>query len=335
MSTTKKSGATALKTAAISAAVLLGTGVGGAARAAPGDEIAAIIAGGGVVDLTVTVSENYPAHWPFHPPFRRWTMNWFDKQPGPYTKNPREAAGGSGDTVRENLVQSVFPYYSQQYVIDDHTGTQIDYPAHFVPPPGSGYEFANETGWMTGDKYPLERQMGPAVVIDVRNILDKADGGKSPLITTEMIKADEAKNGDIKAGDVVIFYSGYDDAYYKPFPEGNRLAWDPLVGGKVPGWPAPTPDAVSYLADKGVRHLAIDSPSMGPIGHQYGGKPMPQMTHVKFLERGGSWTEFVRNVGQLPARGAFFISLSAKIVDISGGLTRAIAIKPKGAGLGQ
>ena len=46
----------------------------------------------------------------------------------------------------------MFPYYSQQYVIDDHTGTQIDYPAHFVPP-GSGLEFANENGWLTGDKY--------------------------------------------------------------------------------------------------------------------------------------------------------------------------------------
>ena len=29
---------------------------------------------------------------------------------------------------------------------------------------------------------------------------------------------------------------------------------------------------------------------------------MAQMTHVTFLETGGSWTEFVRNVGQLPAR---------------------------------
>jgi hypothetical protein len=57
-------------------------------------------------------------------------------------------------------------------------------------------------GWMTGDKYPLEHQMGPAVVIDVRSILDKAPNAKSPLITVDMIKADEAKNGEIKQGDV-------------------------------------------------------------------------------------------------------------------------------------
>ena len=59
------------------------------------------------------------------------------------------------------------------------------------------------------------------------------------------------------------------------------------------------------------------------------------MTHVKFLEVGGSWTEFLRNVGQLPARGAYFIVTSAKIIDMSGGPNRALAIKPKGPGLGD
>jgi len=316
--------------APVTAAIIL---TGTAVKADPGTEIAAAVAGGEVVDLTVTISENYPAHWPFHPPFRRWTMNWFEKKKGPYTETPLLGAGGKADTVKENLVQSVFPYYSQQMVIDEHTGTQADFPAHFVPPKGSGIEFESDAGWFTGDKYPVERMMGPAVVVDVSAILDKADGGKSPLITVDMIKADEAANGEIKAGDVVLFYSGYDDKYYLPFPEGNRLAWDPLVKGDVPGWPAPTPEAVIYLSEKGVTHLATDGPSMGPIGHSWEGKPMAQMTHVKFLEKGGSWTEFLRNVGQLPARGAYFISLSAKIVDMSGGLTRAIAIKPQGPGV--
>jgi isatin hydrolase len=306
-----------------------------AAQAAPADEIANAVKNGEVVDLTVTVADNYPAHWPFHPPFKRWTMNWFEEVPGQYGKNPNEGAGGADDTVQGNVFQSTFPYYSQQYVIDDHTGTQIDYPAHFVPPPDSGLEFANENGWLTGDKYPPERMMGPAVVIDVRDILDQAEPGKSPLITVDMIKADEEKNGEIQAGDVVIFYSGYDDLYYKPFPEGNRLAWDPLVKGNVPAWPAPTPDAVKYLADKGVTHLAIDSPSMGPAGVMEGDHAMAQMTHVGFLETGGSWTEFIRNVGQLPARGAYYIATSAKIVDMSGGLSRALAIKPQGPGLGD
>ena len=34
--------------------------------AAPADEIANAVKNGEVVDLTVTVADNYPAHWPFH-----------------------------------------------------------------------------------------------------------------------------------------------------------------------------------------------------------------------------------------------------------------------------
>jgi hypothetical protein len=41
------------------------------ARSAPADEIAKAVQDGEVVDLTVTIAENYPAHWPFHPPIQR------------------------------------------------------------------------------------------------------------------------------------------------------------------------------------------------------------------------------------------------------------------------
>ena len=43
--------------------------------------------------------------WPTHAPFQRWTFNWF-----------KPVAGSYGD----NLAQSVFPYYGQRYVIDEH-----------------------------------------------------------------------------------------------------------------------------------------------------------------------------------------------------------------------
>ncbi|MBI2381264.1 MAG: cyclase family protein [Gammaproteobacteria bacterium] len=291
------------------------------AQAAEPGALAALIRDSELVDLTVTVSENYPAHWPTHNQFQRWTFTWFEPRPGPYSENP---AVGEGHRSVDPAVPSAGPYYGQRFVIDEHTGTQADFPAHFIPPPTSKMPFASATGWLTGDKYPLRDQMGPAVVIDLRAIRDKAKNGFSPAVTVDMIKADEAKHGAIQAGDVVILYSGYSDAYYRPFPEGNRLAFDPLIAKSAPGWPAPTVEAVEYLAGKGVRHMATDGPSMGPVE---GG----QAVHVAFLKTGGSWTEFTTNLGKLPARGAYFISLSAKIVDGSGGLTRAIAIKPKGA----
>jgi len=285
-----------------------------AAEMSAGEAIAAVVAGGEIVDLTVTIAENYPAHWPTHNQFQRWTFNWFKPIKGPY---------------ENNLAQSVFPYYGQRMVIDEHTGTQTDFPAHFIPPKDSGLPFAGETGTMTASNYPLDRLMGPVDVIDVRSILDKADNGKSPAITVDMIKDWEKKNGEIKKGDVVAFYSSYSDKYYKPFPEGNRLAFDPLILKSAPGWPAPTPEVMEYLHSKGVWHVATDGPSMGPVE---AGQP----THVAGLKYGMSWTEFCTNLGKLPARGAYFISIHPKIIDGSGGMARAIAIKNKGAkGVGE
>src|SRR5688500_15131161 len=71
-----------------------------------------------VVDLSVLVSENLPGHWGANPPMQRWAYNWFVPLKNPY------------GVVQ---VQSEGPYYAQRYVIDEHTGTQTDFPAHFVP----------------------------------------------------------------------------------------------------------------------------------------------------------------------------------------------------------
>jgi len=178
-------------------------------------------------------------------------------------------------------------------------------------------------GKMTCDKMNPAQWMGPAAVIDVRAILDKAPNGKSPLITPEMVRDWESKNGALRQGEIVLFYSGYSDKYYKPFPEGNRLAFDPLILQNAPGWPAPSPEAVEYLNSKGIKHLGSDGPSMGPVEAGQG-------THVAGLKHGMTWDELLTNVGKLPVRGAFYIALPTKIVDGSGATTRAVALKTKG-----
>jgi kynurenine formamidase len=265
-----------------------------------------VFSGYDVVDLSVLVAENLPGHWGANPPLQRWTNNWFAPAKNAYgTPMPSEG-----------------PYYSQRYVIDEHTGTQSDYPAHFVPPPSSGLPGAGPMGDLTGDKYPLDRMMGPAVVIDVAAIRDKAENGKSAVITLDMIKEWEKANGEIKAREVVLFRSGYTDAYYKPMPEGLRLTFQPVVAKTAPGWPAPAPDVMEYLHGKGVWHLGTDGPSMGPAE---GG----QIVHQAGLKHGMSWEEMLIGLDKLPARGAFYIALGAKVKDMSGSITRAAAFVPR------
>ncbi|MXY69451.1 MAG: cyclase family protein [Acidobacteriia bacterium] len=261
-----------------------------------------------VVDLTVLLAEMLPAHWGSNPPFARWTNNWFEQPTNAYGS---PASGSSG------------PYYSQRFVLDEHTGTQTDFPAHFVPPPDSGLPHASPMGAITGDKYPLSRLMGPAVVIDVTDLRDAAEPGFSAPITVERIQAWESEHGSIQPGEVVLFHSGYSDAYYKPLPEGARMTMEPLVLKTAPGWPAPTPEAVKYLFDRGVWHLGTDGASMGPVED---GQP----THLAGLQQGMSWEELLINLGELPTRGAFYIALPLKVADQSGAPTRAIALLPEG-----
>jgi kynurenine formamidase len=260
-----------------------------------------------VVDLSVTVSETMPAHWGANPPFQRWTYNWFAPAKNVYGTVSQPSEG---------------PYYGQRYVIDEHTGTQTDFPAHFVPPPGSGLPFAGELGRMTGDKYPLDRMMGPAAVIDVTAQVDRAENGKSAVISLQTVKAWESRNGSIRSGDVVLFHSGYSDKYYKPLPEGLRMSFEPVVAKTRPGWPAPAPEVMAYLRGKGVWHLGTDGPSMGPAE---GG----QAVHIAGLKEGMSWEEMLIHLGRLPARGAYYFALPLKIIDQSGSPSRAIALVPR------
>jgi kynurenine formamidase len=267
----------------------------------------ALFTGYGVVDLSVTVAENMPAHWGSLPPFQRWTYNWFAAKKNEYGTQ---------------FVASEGPYYGQRYVIDEHTGTQTDFPAHFVPPPGSGLPHAGPMGAVTGEKYPLDRMMGPAAVIDVTDLRDRGEPGKSALIPLDRIQAWEKQHGDIRPGDVVLFHSGYSDAYYKPLPEGLRMTYEVIVTKTKPGWPAPSVEVMRYLRSKGVWHMGTDGPSMGPAE---GG----QAVHLAGLEQGMSWEEMLTNLGSLPARGAVYIALGVKVVNQSGAITRAIAFVPK------
>ena len=271
------------------------------------DSISELLRSSEIVDLSVTVSETLPAHWGANPAFQRWTYNWFSPIRNAYGQviSPSEA-----------------PYYGQRYIIDEHTGTQVDFPAHIIPPPESNLPFAAEIGKLTGDKYPLEHLVGTAVVIDVTSLLDKAKPGTSPHITVEILKEWEKKHGPIQKGNVVLFYSGYTDRYYKPFPEGKRLTFDPVVAKSAPGWPAPLPDVMEYLHTKEVIHLGTDGPSMGPTDAGL-------ESHVAGLKYGMSWEEMLVNLHRLPARGAFYIALPIKVADQSGSPTRAIAFKPK------
>jgi kynurenine formamidase len=254
-----------------------------------------------VVDLSVTLSERLPGTWPGHMLFAHKEWNWYAEVDGP-----------TGRT------RSTAPYQTNFVIIDEHCGTHFDAPTHFVPPEDSGLPIAGPSGSETGDRVPLEDLMGPAVVVDVRFLSEEGRPGISPFITDEHVRGWEEEHGEVRAGEVVLFRTGW-DRYYVEGEEGLTYMHGSLVTGDAPGWPAPSPEAVLYLHEKGVKTVGVDTPS---VGAAHDGVPV----HQAGLSRGVRYVEGLTNLGELPVRGAFFIFMPLKIAASSGGPGRAMAL---------
>ena len=316
---------------ASSAGLAIGGLLGGRARAeapaartaqagSPATVIGGAVASGSweVVDLSVTTGEEYPVAFPDQPQFKVVPLSWFKRRRGP---TPPGRSGG----VRKNIAAV------NAYEITEHTGTQIDFPPHFIPPTGVNIKGARggPEGRHTGDEFPLTAFMGPAVVLDFRAVLaGHTAKGKSAQVDRAWIEAWEARYGRIGAGDVPLLFSGYTDRHYRRFPQGDRfkdrLLWKPLIEKSKPGWVVLSPGATELLHDRGVRHIATDAPSFGAAED-------PQAGHVAGLRHGMTWTESAIRLGRLPLRGAFFVCAPYKVLEQQAGLVRAFAFSPRGA----
>jgi kynurenine formamidase len=270
-----------------------------------------------VVDLSVALSEDLPT---------AWAGKGVGNHRQPYMtirfgKNPN--------------TKTAFP----MHMMDSHAGTHLVPPAHALP--GKGFdrkEYAPEVqAWLreyekkygplstsdvTTEKVSIAQTCGPARVIDVRDLAGttrRDDWPASPEITAAEIKKWEKKNGELKEGDIVLFRSGWTDRYYRPLPEGNAFMEGPL-NGKSEGWPAPGPEAILYLAGKGIRCVGTDAPSLGGAGEK-----RALMTYWALGDKGMVGVEFLSNLGGLSGE-AYFLFAAIKIKGCHGGPGRAIAL---------
>ena len=278
-----------------------------------------------VVDLSVTLSMDRPVWWPgrgvgrhVFPYSRIQPVNYFD---GPFG-----------------------PYWVNTHIMDAHTGTHVDPPAHYGPPPGfdfAGYDETTRAALrdfeaahgplkrteMTTDKVPLHQFMGPARVVNVQHRLgttSREDWPASPVITVDDVRRHEGLYGEIGDGEVVLFHTGHTDAHFHRFERGrvDQSVKAPL-DGLSEGWPAPDAEVIAYLAEKGVKHVGIDTPDMGSV------VPAESMkTHWAAVNHDMIFTEYLIGVGQLPPKGAFYVFLSPRLENSHGGPGRAIAILP-------
>jgi kynurenine formamidase len=270
-----------------------------------------------VVDLSIVLAEDLPVSWPgrgvgnHRQPYFRILFG-----SNPNTKTAFEA-----------------------HMMDSHAGTHLVPPAYALPPAGfdngtyppevrqclAEYEpkyGPRGTTDATTEAVPISQTCGPARVINVTHLtgrLDRASWPASPEITTDEIRNDEARNGALYPGDIVIFRSGWSDRYMRPLPAGAACLDDPL-NGRSEGWPAPGPGAIAYLAERGIRCVATDAPTLGGV------EPNRALaTYWALGSKGLAGVEFLCNVGRVP-RGAYFLFAAVKIQGCHGGPGRAVAL---------
>jgi kynurenine formamidase len=267
--------------------------------------LAAQLADCELVDLTLTLDEELPGSWPGTEPYRHEIENYYV---------PVAADG--------RHYPSAGPFYACWMTLHEHVATHFDAPAHFTPPPGSGIEGESEFGTVFGDVADVRSLHGPAAVVDA--LPDESRPGVSPAITEADIRAWEAEHGALEAGEIVLLRTGW-DRYYRAGAEGLKYVHRPLVTKDAPGWPAPDAGAIAYLAERGVRAVGTDAPSIAPAQEAVS-------THRAGLGRGLLYIEGLASLDRLPVRGAFFLFLPIKVARSSGAPGRAVAWLPPPAG---
>ncbi|MBM82568.1 MAG: hypothetical protein CMJ78_18545 [Planctomycetaceae bacterium] len=242
-------------------------------------------------------------------------------------------------TKADFLYAATLQLYHHTHIMDSHCGTHLVPPSYALPPGKLDVQsYAPEVrGWLeeyerkfgprgsstiTTADVPLSQTCGWARVIDATSLVGTTNANAwpaSPEISVDLIKADEAKNGPLKANQIVIFRTGHIDKHMKAFPEGVELMEDPL-NGKSEGWPAVGAAAVTYLAKKGIRCVATDAPTLGGVDDR-----QALMTYWALGSRNIVGVEFLQNVGKIPDR-AYFLFAPVKIQGCHGGPGRAIVL---------
>lgn len=246
------------------------------------------------IDCSLLVAPEYPCTWPTAP-FPRFQI------------------------TRQRTIGPDSAYNVDVLVIDGNTGTQFDVPPHSVARPELKRPKSGPLGLAYTDTIQPWQFGGEACVVDVRDLLDQAPNGVSPLVKIEHIKRFEKRHRKLRFGDVALFRSDYSDHYYRPYPAGRRYISE-IIDRKSPGFPDPDPDCMEFLATRGLMTLGTDSASMGPL------PTLGEPTHYAGLKHGMIWTEGATNLGQLPSTGAFYCLLSPKHRGGPYGEGRAFAI---------
>lgn len=168
-----------------------------------------------------------------------------------------------------------------------HVGTHVEAPLHFLTDGGDAASL------------PVEKLMGPAIVLDFRN------KGVNEAITLEEIQA----AGDIQVGDRILILTGRHTQYRTPQSHDR---------------PYITEEAVRWLVeDRKINCLGTDSSGFEVRGVSH------HPNHRLLNNAGVPVLECLNNLVELRQQRIFLIALPWPVVGLDACPVRAIAIEPE------
>ncbi len=217
------------------------------------------------------------------------------------------AEGFHLEVVFSGTTDGGYHYEANNFKAAEHGGTHLDAPAHFAK------------GRQTADQVPLQRLIGPAVVIDVSGACAR---DRDYLVGVADFEAWEADHGKLPDGVIVLLYTGFG----KFWPDRKRyMGTDERGEQAVPKlhFPGLHPDAAKWLVtNRNIDAIGLDTPSI-----DYGQSKMFESHRILF-DRNIPAFENVANLHRLPPRGALVFALPMKIRGGSGGPLRIVALVP-------
>jgi kynurenine formamidase len=211
------------------------------------------------------------------------------------------------EKVADGVTPAGYYYASNNFFTSEHGGTHMDAPLHFAQ------------GHNAADQVPLDRLVGPALVIDVT---DASSKNADYQVTAEDLQRWEQQNGAIASDAIVLIRTGFsrhwpDAAKYLGTAERGEAAVAKLH------FPGLHPDAARWLvANRPIKAIGIDTGSI-----DYGQSRLYE-SHRVLYDKNIPAFENLTSLERLPIKGAYVIALPMKIKGGSGAPLRAIAMLP-------
>ena len=196
-------------------------------------------------------------------------------------------------------------YSANAFSTPEHGGTHLDAPIHF---------YADR---QTVAEIPLNRLIGPAVVIDIRA---KTADNPDYRLSVEDIVAWEKQHDMIPADHIVLLHTGWS----RFWPDAKAYLGDDRNGDASNlHFPSFGPEATRLLVEeRNAMILGVDTASI-----DYGASK-EFMVHRIAAKHNVSGLENLTNLDQLPAKGAYIIAFPMKIEGGSGSPVRVAALIP-------